>query len=317
MRPGIHVLYSRIILWVAAIQLLTAGLWHSIWIFTGNQAWLNAAFNYQGSVYFILLDLFGLWLCIAAWKEFREGESLGAAWLLISIATGFRLAGDLFTHWLCLDTFVNPLHYLWPVWNASAAKQMQMWGTAVAGPLFMGVLAVGLFQGLRHYREIGMLGTLRSYDYVLVGGAAVYAVYVLVTVVRIAVHTPSLIRTSWMLTWPNDMMLAVLLLEAILLFRTAVDMGQGYLACVWGAFAIAIFLTTVESAGLWLTNFGYLPYPENSPLWYIWFVWAAAFALGPAYQVDAVRIAEFRMNAPNGTPRNTPIIPAYPGGRPQ
>lgn len=317
MRPGIHVLYSRIILWVAAIQLLTAGLWHSIWIFTGNQAWLNAAFNYQGSVYFILLDLFGLWLCIAAWKEFREGESLGAAWLLISIATGFRLAGDLFTHWLCLDTFVNPLHYLWPVWNASAAKQMQMWGTAVAGPLFMGVLAVGLFQGLRHYREIGMLGTLRSYDYVLVGGAAVYAVYVLVTVVRIAVHTPSLIRTSWMLTWPNDMMLAVLLLEAILLFRTAVDMGQGYLACVWGAFAIAIFLTTVESAGLWLTNFGYLPYPENSPLWYIWFVWAAAFALGPAYQVDAVRIAEFRMNAPNGSPRNTPIIPAYPGGRPQ
>jgi hypothetical protein len=310
-------LYSRIILWAAAIQLLTVGVCHSMWVYTGNQAWLNASFNYQGSLYFILLDIFGLGLCIAAWREFRQGESLGAAWLVISIATFFRLVGDLFTHWLCLDTYINPLHYLWPRWNASAVKEMEMWGTAIAGPLFMAVLAVGLFQALRHYRKIGMLGRLRSYDYVLVGGAAIYAVYVLVTVVRIALQSPSLIRTSWMLTWPNDMMLAILLLAAILLFRTAVDMGQGYLACVWGAFAIAIFLTTVESVGLWLTNYGYLPYPENSFLWYIWFVWAAAFALGPAYQVDAVRVAAFRLNEPNGSPRNSTVIHAYPGGRPQ
>ena len=317
MRPGVRHSYSRMILWAAAIQLLTAGLLHSIWIFTGNQVWLNVAFNYQGSAYFILLDIFGLWLSIAAWREFREGESLGKAWLLISVATFFRLAGDLFTHWLCLDTYINPLHYLWPRWNASAVKDMQVWGSAIAGPLFMAVLAVGLFQGLKHYRKIGMLGTLRSYDYVLVGAAATYAVYVIVTVVRIAVHTPSLVRTGWMLTWPNDMLLAVLLLEAILLFRTAADMGQGYLACAWGAFAVAIFLTTVESVGLWLTNFGYLPYPENSFLWYIWFVWAAAYALGPAYQVDAVRVAEFRMNQPNGSPRNSSLTHAFPGGPPQ
>ncbi len=314
-RTTVHA-YSRLILVLMIAQVSVGIALHFIWVWTGNWAWLGSYFDYPGTLYIVFLDVLKLWLCIVAWKQFREKASLRSAWLTISLAMGLMLAGDLFTHWLSLNTYINPLHYLWPGWNVSAANALQIWGSTIAGPLFMAVLAVGLFQGLQHYRKIGMLGTLRSYDFVLVGAAAIYALYVLVTVARIALNNTSLIGTAWMLTWPNDMLLAVLLLEAILLFRTAADMGKGYIAWAWGAFAVAIFLTVLESIGQWLTAYGYLPYPENAVTWYVWYVWAAAFALGPAYQVDAIRVAKFRVNKQNEPLQNSSIIHAFPGEGP-
>lgn len=290
-----RVLYSRIILWAAAIQLLTGGLCYWAWVYTKNQAWLGVFFHYQGAIYFILLDAFGLWLCIVAWREFHQREPLGTAWLVISIATFFRLAGDLFNHWLCLNTYINPLHYAWRIWDPSTASSMDVWGSALAGPVFMVFLAVGLYRGLQHYKKVGMLGNLRAYDWVLVGGAAIYAAYVIGTVLHDVLSGTSTVRVGWVLTWPNDLLLAILLFEAILLMRTAVDMGTGYIARAWGAFAVAIFLTSVESLGHWLTVYGVFPYPENAVLWYLWFLWAAAFAMGPAYQVDAIRFAKARV----------------------
>jgi len=305
--------YSRFILALMMLQVSVGIVIYFIWVLTGASALLRIYFDYQGAIYLIFLDIFKLWLCVVAWKQFREKESLRSAWLIISLAMGFELLGDLLKHWLRADTYINPLHYLWPVWDASAAHLLHVWGSAIAGPLFMAVLAVGLFKGLQHYRKIGMLGTLRSYDYVLVGGVAIYAAYVFVTVVRIAVTNTALIGTSWMLTWPNNMLLAVLLLEAILLFRTAADMGQGYIAWAWGAFAVAIFLTSVESVAQWLTSFGFFPYPENAVMWYLWYVWAAAFALGPAYQVDAIRVAEFRAVNETRSLSSSSIIHAFTG----
>ena len=293
MRTSVHS-YSRFILVLMILQVSVGIALHFVWVLTGNWAWLSAYFGYPGTLYIVFLDALKLWLCIVAWKQFREKKSLGSAWLTISLAMGFALAGDVLKQWLCVNTYINPLHYLWPVWNASVAHDLQVWGSTLTGPVFMAVLALGLFLGLQHYRKIGMLGRLRSYDFVLVGAAGIYALYVLSTVVRIALNKPSLLGIDWVLTWPNDMLLAVLLLEAILLFRTTVDMGQGYIALAWGAFAVAIFLTSVESVGQWLTAYGYFPYPENAVMWYFWYVWVAAFALGPAYQVDAIRIAESR-----------------------
>lgn len=303
--------YSRFILLLMTLQVSVGIFLHFVWLWTGNFGWMRWYFDYQGTIYLIFLDVFKLWLCIVAWKQFREKESMRSAWLLISLAMGFELAGDLLKHWLRYDTYINPLHYIWPTWNASAANTLHIWGSAIAGPVFMAFLAAGLYKGLQHYRKIGMAGKLRRYDYVLVGAAGIYALYVLVTVVRIALQNTALIGTSWMLTWPNDMILALLLLEAILLFRTATDMGQGYIALAWGAFAVAIFLTSVESLGQWLTSFGHFPYPANAVVWYLWYVWAAAFALGPAYQVDAIRMAECR--SLNGSGYYSRIVHALPG----
>lgn len=301
-------LYSRIILFLALFQIFTGLVLHAEWILTGNQAWLQDYFNYQGAIYFIFLDVFKLCLCVFAWQQFKQKESLRSAWFVISLAMGFQLAGDILKHWLAVDTYMNPLHYVWQEWNAPFANTLHEWGSALAGPLFMAVLAVGLYEGLLHYKRIGMRGKLRPLDLILVSAAGIYGLYVIETVVRIALKNPSSIQTGWILTWPNDLLLAVLLLEAILLFRTSADMGQGYIARAWGAFAVAIFLTCMESLGQWLTAFGYFRYPENAVMWYLWFVWAAVFALAPAYQVDAITIAESRLTT---APISTPPRPTF------
>lgn len=287
--------FTRLILVLAAVQLLTGLILHVGWLLTGNWSWLKDYFDYQGAIYFIVLDILKLCLCIYAWKQFTQKESLRAAWFAISLAMGVQLAGDVLKHWLAVDTYLNPLHYLWQAWNPSTASILHEWGSAIAGPLFMSILAVGLYEGLLYYKRSGIQGKLKPFDLILVVGTGIYALYVIETVIRIALKNTALIRMQWVLTWPNNLLLAVLLLEAILLFRISVDMGQGYIARAWGAFAVAIFLTCVESLGQWLTAFGYFRYPENAILWYLWYLWAAALALGPAYQVDAIRVAESRI----------------------
>ncbi len=305
--------YSRLILAVGTLQIACGVVLHVMWVSTGNWAWLRYYFDYQGNIYFIALDVFQFWLCLVAWKQFRQKDSLRSAWFAIALAMGFELAGNLLKHWLCVDTYINPLHYLWGAWNTSAVNIMQVIGSAIAGPVFMVALALGLLRGLRYYKKIGMLGKLKPLDFFLVGCVGIYGLYVIATVVEVSVRHPSDIRIGWVLTWPNDLLLALLLLEAILLMRTAFEMGPGYIVRAWGAFAAAIFLTSVESFGQWMVAYGHFPYPENSVLWYVWFIWAAAFALGPAYQVDAIRIAESRLEKASDPPYNNHMIHAVPG----
>lgn len=304
--------YSRVVLVLAALQVSVGIVVHILWISTGNLSLLRNYFDYQGSIYFIFLDVLTLWLCIVAWRQFRQQGSLRSAWFLISLAMGSKLAGDLLKHWLCVDTYINPLHYAWVNWHSSAAGRLNVWGSAIAGPLFMLILAIGLFKGLQHYKKIHMLGKLRSSDLIWVGGACLYALYVVATVIRVAASEPFIIHAEWVLTWPNDLFLAILLLEAILLMRTAVDMGKGYLARTWGAFAIAIFLTSLESVAKWMLDYNYMSRPEYSIMWYVWFIWAAAFALGPAYQVDAVRHARSRGMSASGPFSNPTAAHALP-----
>ncbi len=305
---------SRVILALATVQ-VTAGIILDIhWIASGDFSWLQKYFDYQGAIYFIFLDVFKLWLCVIVWKQFREKESLRLAWGVIALAMAVQLAGDLLKHWLCVDTYINPLHYLGASWNPVRANLLHVWGSAIAGPLFMLILAVGLFQGLQHYKHIHMLGRLRLSDLIWVAGVGIYALYVIATVAQVAISNPSAIHAGWVLTWPNDLLLAILLFEAILLMRTVMDMGQGYVALAWGAFAVAIFLTSLESLAEWMWDYSHISLPEYSVMWYVWFLWAAAFALGPAYQIDAIRIAESRVEEASSRLSNPSVAHASPCG---
>lgn len=294
MHRNLRFSHSRFILWICAVQMVVGGIFCWAWLSAGKLNWLRLFFDYQGTIYFVFLDILKVWLCIIVWKQFSRREPSRSMWLVISLAMGFQLSGDLLSHWLSVNTYINPLHYIGPGWNTSAASVLSEWGSVIAGPLFMATLAVGFYKGLHFYKQVGMRGKLKPLDFVLVGAVGLYALYVIVSVVSIGLIKPSLIRASWVLTWPNDLLVAVLMFEAILLFRTALNMGQGYIARVWASFSVAIFLTWVESLAHWLAAYGYFPYPENSILWYVWFLWAAALALGPAYMVDAIKVAKLR-----------------------
>jgi hypothetical protein len=53
-------------------------------------------------------------------------------------------------------------------------------------------------------------------------------------------------------------------------------------------FTAAIFLTSVGDIGLWASSKGYLPHFLEVASWYVWFLASAAYALGPAYQSQAM-----------------------------
>ncbi len=65
-------------------------------------------------------------------------------------------------------------------------------------------------------------------------------------------------------------------------------MGWGLIPRCWLAFTAAIFLTSLGDMGLWAVTEGYLPPAPVALSWHIWFVAAACFALGPAYQLQAI-----------------------------
>jgi hypothetical protein len=93
----------------------------------------------------------------------------------------------------------------------------------------------------------------------------------------------------------------VLLLEAILIYRSASNMGWGLIPRCWVAFTAAIFLTSLGDMGLWAWAKGYLPQALVVMSWHVWFAAGACFALGPAYQLQAILQAT-RGHALDGIP---------------
>jgi hypothetical protein len=99
-------------------------------------------------------------------------------------------------------------------------------------------------------------------------------------------------------SWPVDPLLVLLVAEALLLNRSAREMGAGWVSRCWRSYSIGVFLVLLGDLGLWLTAYGYLPWPWNSVVWYIWLPASCAFALAPAYQLETIfqAVTEERRN---------------------
>jgi len=74
-------------------------------------------------------------------------------------------------------------------------------------------------------------------------------------------------------------------------------MGWGLVNRCWGAFVAAILLTCAADIIAWANVYVPLPWQVNVLSWHIWFVAGAAFALGPAYQLQAVQRIEWSVRA--------------------
>ena len=92
--------------------------------------------------------------------------------------------------------------------------------------------------------------------------------------------------------WPVDPLLCLLLAEGLLLHRSVQQMGSGWISRCWGSMSMGIFLVLLGDLGIWLTSFGYLVWPWNSVIWYVWLPAASAFAVAPAYQLEAISSAQ-------------------------
>jgi hypothetical protein len=278
----------RLILAVTAF-LLAMGLGAGIaWWRTGHAAIIRVFFQYPGAIFIVGASAAELWLCCYCWRQFSRGEIMRRAWFLIMLAAGAHFTGMVFSQFLGVDSYLNPIMYCDVPWVDTAAEHFRQIGILIGGPLQMALLACGLALVLRTYRRAGLLPRLSSSDWFLVTVLAIYTMREAWQVVYF-VRAGSVVTVYEALSWPSDPLLIVLLFEAICIRRSVLGMGRGLIAKCWGAFAVGIAMTALGDIGLWATWNGYLSKPLAAASWYVWFLWSAAYALGPAYQVEAFR----------------------------
>lgn len=269
---------------------LTVGLLaFAYWQFTGNIAWVEEYFRLPGALALVLLAAAELLFCLGVQREYSRAQPMRKSWNLIVISAGCDLAGALFVQILSAQTAMNPLsHTDW--WSGPRAATLREYGLLIGGSFRFAFLAAGLFQALRVYRKSGFLARLAVIDWVLLAAIGAYVVREAGDVI-FAIQHGKHPNPAEILAWPTDPLLWLLLAECMLLYRSVCEMGPGSTGRCWKAFSLGVALVATGDIAIWATNYGYLPWPWSSLGWYIWLPAAAAFAMAPAYQLEAVHRA--------------------------
>jgi hypothetical protein len=282
----LHLGCSGLILFATFAYIVTGIAVTAAWQFTGNAAWIEVFFKVPSALLQVLLAATQLWFTLAVCHEFSAGEPMLAAWRLIAASAFCDLAGTFDVQVLGAETILNPLTHM-ELWSKAMGASIVAAGKVLQGPLRFALLAAGLFSVLRLYRESGFLGRLRMTDWALVGAFAAYCGREAFDMMRfLPDHAPAWGMAS---LWPVDPLLCLLLAEALLLHRSVQRTGMGLIGRCWRTFSVGIFLVLMGDVLLWAKDYGHLPWPWSSLSWYVWAPAAAAFALAPAYQLEAIR----------------------------
>lgn len=277
---------TSIILAVTAGYLAIGLLVFAGWRITGNVAWVEDFFRLPGALLLVWLAAVELLFSLRVLYEFSPGQPLRKAWRLISFSAGFDLAGTVLIQVLAVKSVLNPLsHATW--WSDPAAAAIRQVGLVMAGSCRFVLLAAGLFWVVRVYRRSGFLARLQKVDWIVLTLIGAYVVREFRDVV-VAIQAGARPSLGVVLGWPVDPLLLVLLGEAMLLNRSVKQMGAGWIGRCWNAFSIGIFLVSFGDVAIWAASWGFLPWPWSALQWYVWIPVAGAFAVAPAYQLEAI-----------------------------
>jgi hypothetical protein len=230
-----------------------------------------------------------LWFSLQVLGHFSSGEPMRAVWLCIAGSATFDLAGVAFSQILAADTVMNPLKYL-ARWSPELGVSIRQYGLLLGGTCRFTLLAAGFFLSLRIYHRNGLLGRLKLMDWLLWIGMGVFTAKEFSEIVQVG-RAGRVFPIVEIAGWPVDLLLWLCLVQALLLYRSAHEMGPGWITRCWNAFAVGLFLISVGVVADWATRWGYLPWPWNAITWYIWLPAGTAFALAPAYQLEAIQHA--------------------------
>lgn len=283
--PERSALWAPLIARVTAAYLAVGVLALGAWLITGNPAWAVEFFQVPAAVLMVCLALIEFWLASLVIRHFSSDDLLRPGWTLIAASAGCQLIGMVCSQVLGSQSRINPL-VLSPH-ATSLVPLMRHVGLLAGGTFRYGFLAGGMVFALKAYRQSGLNGRMRWIDWVASIAFAVFLVRNVVDVV-VAVRAGKTLDIWEVLGWPVDPLLWVLLLQALLLFRSTGQMGNGRIGLCWRAFSVAIFLTALGDVGLWAVNYGYLPWPWSSVTWYLWLPASAAFARAPAFQLEII-----------------------------
>lgn len=273
----------RLIWILLGIQLAAGMVAYAHFLATGQYTLLGWYFSVLGTSFFLVMTAAECCLAIVCRSWFDADEPMRLAWEMIACAALARLAG-------LLLRAVSDGHLPWGFWGHPAAGMfvsLSQLGLVVGGPLSMAFLAVGLGRVLAIQRRFHLVGSLKAADKALLVLVLAFSLSQLYFNLPLLGNHPSL---GTMLLWLSDPLLSLLLIEAILVRRSVMRMGQGLVAKCWGMYVLAIVITSAGDAAIWADNHSLLSASMTALSWYIWFVAAAAFASAPAYQLAAIAL---------------------------
>jgi hypothetical protein len=275
------------LIWILfALHLALGMAAYAHFLVTGRYVVLGWYFSTFGTLFFLVMTATECCLALICRSWFDPDEPMRLAWGMIACAALARLAGVLLRafsdgqlpwgHWLQFGLIPRGLF-----------TNFSQMGLVVGGPLSMAFLAVGLGRVLGIQRKFHLLASLTRAD------KALLVLVVAFSVSQLAINLPLLANhqsLGTVLLWLSDPLLSLLLIEAILVRRSVIRMGQGLVAKCWGMFVLAIVVTSAGDAAIWAGSHNLLSEPMTALSWYIWFVAAAAFASAPAYQLAAISL---------------------------
>jgi hypothetical protein len=256
---------------------------------TGNDAWVIRFFEMPGALLSLFLRLVATWFTLCVFRQFGPQEPMRAVWLCLLAAAVFDVAGILFSQIFAAETALNPLVHAGR-WSEDIAVLMREYGLLLGGTFRFALLACALVLAMKVFRGAGLRVRLRPLHWFLWAAMGAYLVREIMDVI-VAYQQGTRFRLAVMAGWPVDFLLWFSLAVALQLHRSASQMGSGWIGRCWKAFAWGVFLICLGVVALWATNYGYLPWPWSALTWYIWLPAGAAFAIAPAYQLEAMRRA--------------------------
>jgi hypothetical protein len=275
------------IIWILfALHLALGMAAYAHFLVTGRYLLLDWYFSTLGTLFFLVMTATECCLAIICRSWFDSDEPMRLAWGMIACAALARLGGVVLRA-------VSDGHLPWGHWLQFGQLPGELFtnpsqvGLVVGGPLSMAFLAIGLGRVLGIQRKFHLLGSLTRADRALLVLVVAFSLSQLFIILPLFGSHPSL---GTMLLWFSDPLLSLLLIEAILVRRSVIRMGQGLVAKCWGMFVLAIVVTSAGDAAIWASSHNLLSESITALSWYIWFVAAAAFASAPAYQLAAISL---------------------------
>jgi len=279
----------RLVRWIwllLGIHLAIGMVAYAHFLVTGTYALISLYFLFLGSFYFLVMTASECILAFMCRSWFDSDEPMQLAWTMIACAAMARFGGTLLREASNGQLPWGLGHWLIPHTGGLFSNSGQL-GLLVGGPVSMAFLAIGLARVLSIQRKFHLVGSLTRGDQALLFLILAFSISQIAINVPLLAHHPSL---GTVLLWLSDPLLSLLLIEAVLVRRSVVRIGQGLLANCWGMYVVAVAITSLGDATIWATSHNLLSEPLTVLSWYIWFVAAAAFACAPAYQLAAMSL---------------------------
>ncbi len=278
-------------LWTALGVLLVLGLAAYVrFLLTGSYDLFVALFNTVGAAFFIVVSGTEAYFAYRARGQFDPDEPMRTTWTLVFLSACCRLTGAVFGQVLSVNILWNPLVIL-KAFHSEQSGVLHGLGIVVAGPVAMALLAAGLMRAVLLTRRLGVLGQLTWMDKSSIAVILAFTVRQLFEIGGVLFGPGRRPGLAQVLLWFSDPLLTLLLVLAVAIRRSVLNMGHGLVARCWGMMALGVAFTSAGDAALWAESHGWIPIAISPLGWFIWFFAFTAFASAPCYQMEAVREA--------------------------